>query len=294
MIDVDKILFRASSVGKIMGASKNQITDKQLERIDELLAKRSRTANQEIELRKLQEKRDNPDTLSETCKTYLRELYKSVKYQREKIITSKYLEHGIQAEESAISLLSLEKGLFLKKNKERLTNRFLSGEPDVYLGPSIRQAEEGFDTKVCFSLFTLPDKGVDELDPNYFFQDMAYCALTGAKKWTTVYTLCNASASLIQREKERIFYLLNTPDDTDEEYMRRKIEIEKNMIFDLAQFRAENPHYDLDCQDWRYDIDRKERLVEYVVHRDSSVIQAIYDQIETCRKWIKDNLFVKD
>jgi hypothetical protein len=290
MIDPDKILFRASSVGKIMGNSKNLITDKQLETIDELQAKRKLTDNQEKELRRLIEKRDNPDTLSETCKTYLRELYKSVKYQREKIVTSKYLEHGIQAEESAISLLSLEKGIFLKKNKERLFNRYVTGEPDVYLGPSIKQAEEGYDTKVCFSLFTLPDKKVDQIDPDYFFQNIVYCALTGAKQWTTAYTLVNASASLIQREKERIFYMLNTPDDSDEEYMRRKIEIEKAMIFDLDQFKKDNPFYDMDCKDWTYDIPRKERLVEYTVHRDSQVIQSIYDRVEECRKWIKDNL----
>jgi hypothetical protein len=304
-IDVDKILFRAHRVGDIMGASKNQITDKQLTLIDELSAKRNRTEKQESELQRLIDKRDNPNSnLSETCKTYLRELFLSVKYQREKIISSKYLEKGLRHEENALTLLSVVKDAFLKKNKTRLSNRYISGLPDTFQGESIQKAKRGYDTKVCWSLWTMPDPK-EPLDPQYEFQNHSYNALTGAEQWSTTYCLVNADAMSIRLEKERTnnFYADedgNRPDDNPshpsyDEYMNRLIEIEKNMIFDMKLFKERNPidYHDsiiLKGDDWKFDIPKEQRVVEFVTPRDSMVIQEMYDKIEDCRKWIKDNL----
>jgi len=109
-------------------------------------------------------------------------------------------------------------------------------------------------------------------------------AITGAKKWTTVYTLCNCSADQIMNEKRMAFYALGQPADNDPVYKAKCIEIEKNMIFDMAQFKKDYPGYDLDCTDWRYDIPRGERVKEFPVYRDEEIINAIYAQVGKCRK----------
>jgi len=225
--------------------------------------------------------------LSETTKTYLKELYRSIKYSRQKDFTSKEVEKGIQQEELAITLYSLHTKRMFKKNKERIGNEYLTGEPDLYIGQDIYNVEEGFDTKCSWSLWTFPDVA-DPLDTSYYWQNMGYIALTGAKKWTTVYCLVNAPAEQITAEKQKIWYATGMPDDSNDRYMERRREVEKNMIFDMKQFRDDNPNYDLDIKDWCYDIPRAERIVEFPVLRDEAAIQKIYWMVGKARAYMNE------
>lgn len=225
--------------------------------------------------------------LSETTKTYLKELNRSIKYSRQKDFTSKEIEKGLQQEELAITLFSLHTRKYFTKNSKRINNDFLTGEPDLFIGSDIEHAEEGFDTKCSWSLWTFPDAD-DELDSNYYWQNMGYMALTGAKKWTTVYCLVNAPAEQITAEKQKVWYALGMPDDSNDRYMEKRREIEKNMIFDIKQFRDDNPHYDLDIKDWCYDIPRAERILQFPVLRDEDAIQKIYRKVGKCRAYMND------
>lgn len=220
--------------------------------------------------------------LGKTCLSFLADYYRSKKYSREKEFTSKEIEKGIRQEEDAITLLSLEKKIVLKKNDKRLRNDFLTGEPDIFIGKSIETAEEGRDTKCSWSIWTMPTEA-DKLDKKYYFQDMGYMALTGAKKWTTDYCLVNAPADLIDAEKKKMWWAMGQPDDTSDRYMNARIEIEKNMIFDMAQFRRDEPLYILDCEDWCYDIPRSDRIISFPVMRDEDVIRQMYNRVEKCR-----------
>src|SRR5690349_1044900 len=73
--------------------------------------------------------------------TFCKQLYRELRWQRKPQIKSKYLEKGILQEEDAITLLARYKGIVFKKNEETITNSFLSGTPDIYLGESIRKAD---------------------------------------------------------------------------------------------------------------------------------------------------------
>lgn len=223
----------------------------------------------------------------ETAKTYLRELHRSIKYSRQKDFTSKEVEKGIRQEELAITLLSLQTRKMLTKNNKRLNSLFLTGEPDVFIGKSIEEAEEGFDTKCVWSLWTLPDAD-DKLNADYYWQDMGYMELTGAKKWTTSYCLVNAPVDQITAEKQKIWYAMGMPDDTNDRYMEKRKEVEKNMIFDMRQFLNDNPHYDLDIKDWCYDIHRDERIVRFPVLRDEAAIQKIYWKVGKARAYMNE------
>lgn len=255
-MNADKILFRASAIGKIMtGTSKGWNLDKSI-----------------------------------TAQNYCKQLYREQRYNRKQEITTKYMQKGISEEESAITLFSRVKKIYFKKNTEWLTNEFVSGTPDIYEGQSIRKAAHGYDTKCSWNLWTFPYES-DSLDTDYYYQNMSYMALSGAEKWTTVFCLVNASPSLIDSEKKSAYFKMGCPDQDNKVYLEKCREIEKNMIFDLKQFQNDNPHYDLDSETWHYDIPMEERLIEFTVERNDSEIEKIYNRVKDCRRWMNENLF---
>jgi len=232
---------------------------------------------------------DKP-TLEKGHITLARELHREYKWERSPDYTGKKTEKGIQGEEDAITLLALNKKMMLKKNEERITNEFISGHPDVYVGESIQKVEEGFDTKCSWDAHSYPHKS-DSLDASYDYQNQGYIYLTGAKKWTTVYCLINAPGYMITREKEAVYYKMGCPDDTNQRYIDKCIEIEKNMIFDMKKFLKDNPNPTLESLSvWKWDIPQAERVMEFVTLRDESVHRKIDQRVFLLRAWIKLNL----
>lgn len=221
---------------------------------------------------------------TKTCTDYITKLFLENKYNRREQFETKYIEKGIKQEEDALTLLARVKKYFFKKNSERLYNEFITGEPDAYIGKSINSCKEGFDVKCSWSLWTFPF-GEEKLNSDYRYQNLGYMDLTGAEKWTTVYCLVNAPANLILNEKQKLWYKMDCPDHTNEKYVEKVVEIEKNMIFDMVQFKRDNPGFDIECKDWCYDIPAKERVIEFVIERDEKEIEKIHDRVEECREW---------
>lgn len=94
-------------------------------------------------------------------------MYVQARYGREKDITNRYIAKGLHTEEDAITLYSRVKGEFYKKNSERITNDYLTGEPDLFEGETIFKAEATIDTKSCWDLFTFNNaKYVDKINTN--------------------------------------------------------------------------------------------------------------------------------
>ena len=189
------------------------------------------------------------DKLTKGHITFAKQFLRELKYGRTTQVKSKYIDKGHACEEDAITLLSRIKGVFLKKNEERIENDFLSGTPDLYVGESIRKATEGYDTKCSWSLDTFPFPD-DELPGDYLFQNHGYMALTGASKWTTAYCLVNATGPLILNEKYILLRKLGDVPDNTPAYVEGCKAIEKNLIFDMGQFQKDNPHFDLHTEVW--------------------------------------------
>lgn len=227
------------------------------------------------------------DELTKGHITACKKLYRQLRYSRNPNYGSKYMDKGNMMEEEAITLLCRLKKMFLTKNKERLINDFISGHPDLFNGKDILKTKEGWDTKCSWDVFTFPFPD-EKLDSKYYWQNMGYLWLTGAEKWTTSYCLVNAPANLILAEKTKVFYRLGCPDATDPEYIHECIEIEKNMIFDMAKFVKDYPNFDLDCKDWQYDIPIKERLIEFEVVRRNYEIELIKERVIKCREYLND------
>lgn len=224
-----------------------------------------------------------------TCKRALIDIYRKIKYGRYYSYSSKYTEKGTKMEESAISLYSLYKNKFFKKNKERIRNGYFDGEPDII------DSDKTIDTKCSWGLDSFPHPAVDSIDSDYELQGYGYMDLTGKRKHVVTYCLVNAPANLIAQAKKDLWYKMNCPEENDDDFMTAKIEIEKNMIFDMKEFRGDNPGFDVDCNDfWEYDIPINERVIEFEINYDEVKMQAIKKRCDECRMWMQENLFKND
>lgn len=198
--------------------------------------------------------------LSETAKAELIKVYIEQVYGRRKDISNKYTEKGIEAEESSIDLLALVKGRMMVKNKQRFTNDFITGEPDI-LNPL-------YDTKSCWDLHTFYAAKTKPLIKAYELQINGYCALIGADHGTVAFCLVDTPLGLIEDEKRKLFYRMNVATTENPEYLEACEQLEKEMTFG--------------------DIPMEERIHEVKVIRDPELIERIYDRIKLCREWLNE------
>ena len=240
------------------------------------------------------EPKKKSESISEATKTHLVDCFVSAMYGRREEITGKFLEKGNEREEDSITLLSRVKKIFFKKNEDNLKNTFISGTPDLFLGESIKKADETLDTKTSWSAHTFFRAQKKELDDMYYWQGQCYMALTGASKHTVAYCLVNGTESAIISEKRRLAWRMNLIDpQASEEYKSKCRQIEINHIFDLKAFMNECPHFefDNDVNTWAYDIPMNERVFAIEFERNSEDIERLYKRINDCRKWMNKNLF---
>lgn len=252
MINADQIKFRCSSLGYLMTDGKTK------------------------------------GTLGDTCKKHLLDVYIQNKYNRREEIQSKFIDKGNLREGEAITMLSLLDKRIYRKNKERLSNDYFTGECDIFTGESITNADETFDTKCSWSLHTFL-RSQKEQDPKYKYQGFGYMDLTGSKKHTVVYCLVNSPAHIIEGEKRKVGYKMYDP----KTFMRKCREIEINHIFDIEQFVNENPDFQFDnhLDEWVWDIPLNERVYKVIYERDQLEINRMHQRVIESRKWMNENLF---
>ena len=237
--------------------------------------------------------REKNAELSQTAITYLREMVRQMKWNRRPEFQTKYTEKGKMVEERSLDLVSVVTKQFFKKNTERISNLWLTGEPDTYLGKSITEATKGKDVKSSWDYTTFPFPS-DKLDKAYYWQAMGYMALTGAGEWDIDFCLVNTPSGFIDDEKREWQWRMGVIDpDVDPAFRQKCKEIEKNMIYDMQEFMQDNPGYILAHEEgeWVYDIPAEQRVVEFKVMRSEEEIAGIYKQVEVCRNYIRKNLW---
>ena len=242
------------------------------------------------------ESRSKSETLSETCKTHLIDVFVSAKYGRREEITGKFLDKGNEREEDSITLLSRATKIFYKKNEERIENDFISGTPDLYLGIGLQLADETNDTKTSWSAHTFFRAQKEALNKMYYWQGQGYMDLTGAKKHTVTYCLVNGTAKAIMDEKRRLAYamgVLDTQATDNVAYLEKCKQIEVNHIFDMEAFKNENPffEFDNDLEKWTFDIPISERIFQFTFDRNDADIERMHQRVIECRNFMNENLF---
>ena len=241
------------------------------------------------------------ETISETTKVYLIDVFVSTKYGRREDIEGKFLDKGNDREQDSITLLSRVKKFYFSKNEKQLSNDFISGTPDLFTGESIENADEIIDCKTSWSANTF-FRAQKELNKTYYWQLQGYCALTRATKATVAYCLVNATPESIMAEKKRLSYKPGMLDQHGNElpaYIAKCKQLEINMIYDLHGFRKELAqrelffefHNDIEALNNFPDIPMAERLFTFSFDRNEDDIKRLYQRIENCRLWMSQNLF---
>lgn len=232
--------------------------------------------------------------LSVTTKTHLKEIFLEEKYHRRKEINTKQMRKGTLQEEEAISLYCLLHKKAFTKNVIRFTNDYLTGEPDLVDNADIKQITKGVDIKCSWSIFSFPFPD-DKLEKSYEWQNQCYMDLTGAQEWITAFCLVNAPGHMITAEKIKALYQLRNEygqdiADDDPEYLLKCLDIEKNMIFNMAEFKDAEPNYDTTFKqfgyEWNFDIPLKERVIEFHTVRDRFMIESIPTYVKNARGYL--------
>lgn len=222
-----------------------------------------------------------------TCKKTLIKIFRQIQNNRYYNHHNKYTEKGIAQEQDAITLISRVRKVRYEKNVERLTNEWFNGEPDIIYLP------ETIDAKCSWSLETFPHEKTYMVDDDYKYQGIGYNSLTGARRHIICYCLVNATPNLIDKEKKSLWYQMGCPNKEAYEFIFGCLEVERNMIFDMSQFRRNNPYYQTiyTNENWNYDIPFEQRLFDYPILFDEKIFKQITDRITECRQWMNDNLF---
>jgi hypothetical protein len=240
------------------------------------------------------EPRSKSEVLADGVKTHLVDLFITAKYGRREDIISKFLEKGNRCEEDSITLLSRVTGKLFTKNEERLFNDYVTAVPDLFIGESIENANETFDTKTSWSIFTF-FRSKQKKNPLYYWQGVTAMWLTGAKKHTVAYCLVNSPADIIVSEKRRLSYQFGMLDEfgnATDLFQKKCAQIERNHIFDYELFCKHNPNFEFDTypNERNFTIPIKERVHTVVYERNEADILRLQERIVDCRKWINENL----
>jgi hypothetical protein len=146
--------------------------------------------------------------LSVGAKTYIRELVAQDIFSVEFEVSSKAMEKGIVCETDSIGLLNRVRGLCLEKNTERRSNKWVTGECDLFDAPGRR----GHDLKTSWSISTFPiTPGACE-DKLYFYQMQGYMDLWDADEWEVNYCLVDTPERLIGYEPLQLHLVSHIPE----------------------------------------------------------------------------------
>lgn len=151
------------------------------------------------------------EVLSQTAKTYLKELAIEEKFGIKKEFSSRYTDKGNIQEDTAIEMASQVLNLpFALKNTEYFENDFIKGTPDLIL------EDEIIDIKCSWDGTTFPWFEDELPNKDYFWQLVGYCWLTGRKKARVVYCLVDTPEDIVQDEIRRTSWKKFEIDVTEE------------------------------------------------------------------------------
>lgn len=274
-VNFDDFKCRCSAITKMMATSRDNpvLTEKQAVRMAELENKASLTPTMTAELAELWVKRDNGSKiiLSDGCIDYLMEWYSWETFGKipvdKEAMDIQYTKKGKMTEADGITLLSRVDKVVYEKNEQRVTNEYLSGIPDIYLGPEIMQASKITDNK---SLWDYPGflKAINKKPENgYIDQIGGYCDITGSKVGEIAKTLVNMPEEIILDYQYKLLKKMNCATTESPEFKEEWAKWERSMRFD--------------------DIPKELRVFKIPVEPFTPERkQMIYDRVKVCREWL--------
>lgn len=207
--------FRCSSLGLIMTDA--QSVDDQFI-TPEIAAIQRKTKRTDEEKSLLQVAKDK--SLSAGAKTYIESLAKEHVYDFKEVVRGKYMDKGLIVEDQSIDLYNSVFFTDHKKNTERRTNEWITGECDIIV-PGVK----GIDIKSAWSLATFPATAAAGHDKLYEWQCRGYMHLWDVPRWEVAYCMVNTPDELIKYEQESLHYV----DHIDESLRVTIVKYERDM-----------------------------------------------------------------
>lgn len=157
------------------------------------------------------------EELSQTTKSYLRELWIKEVYKRDRgyKTINKFTQKGIMVESDSLKLFKQATRKAYFKNNTELANAYIKGTPDVKR-PLI-------DLKASWDIWTFGDVNEADAKKDYFWQLLGYAWLTKQRKGSLVYTLTNTPEMLKNDELYKLSFKM--PEEETKKY-------ENNFEFD--------------------------------------------------------------
>jgi hypothetical protein len=173
------------------------------------------------------------EVLSQTAKTYLKELAIEEKFGIRKDFSSRYTDKGNIQEDTAIEMASKVLSLpFALKNTEYFENEFIKGTPDLIL------EDEIIDIKCSWDGTTFPWFEDELPNKDYFWQLVGYMWLTGRSKARVVYCLVDTPEDIVQDEIRRTSWKKFEIDVTEETENEVRAKHEFSHISENKRVRA--------------------------------------------------------
>ena len=173
------------------------------------------------------------EVLSQTAKTYLKELVLEEKFGIKKEFSSRYTDKGNTQEDLAIEMASQVLNLpFALKNTEYFENEFIKGTPDLVLDDEI------VDIKCSWDGTTFPWFEDELPNKDYYWQLVGYMWLTGKYKARVVYCLVDTPEEIVQDEIRRTSWKKFEIDVTEETETEVRAKHEFSHISENKRVRA--------------------------------------------------------
>lgn len=269
--DWSRFVVSASSISQIMSRPKGctDLTNPQKETFARLQIKEDRTEKEQktFEVLTAKKERFNNPPLSETAKKYLLTRYSWEKYNLGTLPVnekSSCLIKGNDLEGDAIKMLSKRDRTKYVKGEDFIYNDYIFGRCDIFS----HERKKVVDIKVSWGIHSYLPNHITELSKKYWMQMQAYLELYNLEVGEVCWVLLNTPPFLLDREKTKF----------TEKYMTGEIDAEK--------FEEHMERLDLN-----YDyskIPNSRKIITFVVHRDRSFMNKVYQKVELCRVWMAE------
>lgn len=278
----DYFKCRCSKINAMLSNSRDNpvLTQKQSETLAMLEKKATLTDNQKDEMARLNILKENSGKiiLGDTCISYLLEEYSwrtegMVRVTKE-LLDIPQMQKGTIVEPQSLLLLSQYDGEEYKPNinengeRERISNEYLTGEVDAYVGDSIMTAKKIPDVKSIWDYPTFLCKIKEKVSADYDWQVKGYLDITGAGDGFIANCLVDADDGTIEEIKWKL--LRKTREAATEEspiFKKRWEIIRRSMNFSHMQvYKRVNKKPIQPMNDFQR--------------------QQVYDRVKICRNWL--------
>lgn len=279
--DAQNFKCRSSAIKAMMSEKQGfaKLTEKQIEKVaayeKELNDNGCIAEGKKKELAELYAKREKSAeiVLSDTCVEYLMAWYA---WETEGMIPvgkesfdNLAMRKGKECEQEAIALLSIYDGDLYLTHKERISNDYLSGEIDCYLGDDIYSATNVTDIKNSEDYPTFLKKIHTGLENGQEEQLQGYGDITGSRKLYVANTLVTPSGEIIEEKKWLVAKKMKATTIETPEFLKEWEKWQRSMNFSHL-----NP---------------KKRVSKIPIEPFSEIRrQQVYDKVKICREWLNN------